>query len=504
MTNPRRRGRPRSTGDLVCSRCGHLTARYRVHWPEGGICHPCFTAATRTYGTCATCPHEGLLPGLTADALPRCRICSGISTPLDCRTCGREGELYRQGNCSRCVLRKDLTALLGDPPLSSPARSLVESLASVERAESIITWMRNPTVQDLLTRIGNGGLQLSHDTFDALPDNGAVRHLRALCVREGLLETRDEAQVDFDRWIPHAIAQAHHPADQLVLHQFAIWHHRARITAIAASGRSANGPTRAAKQEISTSRKFLNHLRQRGLDLQACSQLDIDHWLATGPTTRTLIRTFIAWSVRSQHCPRHLFVARRTANTTPMLTEEVRIQLIRSCLTSDTELRTKVAAILVLLYAQPISKIATLTRDDISRTDTHTMLNLGRQPAPVPAPFDQLLNAYLDTSSQTGTQPNGSNWLFPGGRPGTHLHRTSLMNDLRAMGLDLRGSKNAALRQLVKHAPAPVVAELIGYSHPVIHRHATEAQNGLARYVGLRKSTATTRDQDAQLHSNEN
>lgn len=65
------------------------------------------------------------------------------------------------------------------------------------------------------------------------------------------------------------------------------------------------------------------------------------------------------------------------------------------------------------------------------------------------------------------------------------------MGQLRVMGLDLRGSKNAALRQLVNNTPPPVVADLIGYSHPVVFRHAAEAQQGLARYAGLRARTGT-------------
>jgi len=46
----RSRGRPRSTGNLTCDRCGAATAQIRVIWPDGRICGVCFHHATRTVG----------------------------------------------------------------------------------------------------------------------------------------------------------------------------------------------------------------------------------------------------------------------------------------------------------------------------------------------------------------------------------------------------------------------------------------------------------------------
>lgn len=108
MTETRRRGRPRTTGDIECSRCHHLVARIRVRWPEGQICGPCFTAAARTYGLCSFCGTERLLPGQTPTGSGLCRDCAGITTNFDCGNCGREAERLRGGHCARCILTADL------------------------------------------------------------------------------------------------------------------------------------------------------------------------------------------------------------------------------------------------------------------------------------------------------------------------------------------------------------------------------------------------------------
>jgi antirestriction protein ArdC len=57
------------------------------------------------------------------------------------------------------------------------------------------------------------------------------------------------------------------------------------------------------------------------------------------------------------------------------------------------------------------------------------------------------------------------------------------MQRLRWLGIDLLGSRNTALRELVSEIPAPLVAEMLGYSDQVTQKHAAEAGNTWARYV---------------------
>ena len=148
-----------------------MTAKIRTHWPDGAICGICFTEAMRTYGRCADCGDERLLPGRRGDGRSICRDCAGITRPeMTCVRCGTETERFRAGACVRCVLDEDLTAILrpSAPPDLRLAR-LVQILVNVPRPESIYTWMRAAKARELLGRLGTRELELTPEAFDALP-----------------------------------------------------------------------------------------------------------------------------------------------------------------------------------------------------------------------------------------------------------------------------------------------------------------------------------------------
>ncbi|MDV2477302.1 hypothetical protein F8M49_21580 [Rhodococcus zopfii] len=46
------------------------------------------------------------------------------------------------------------------------------------------------------------------------------------------------------------------------------------------------------------------------------------------------------------------------------------------------------------------------------------------------------------------------------------------MRRLRRLGIDILGARNATLRDLVTQVPAPVAADMLGYSDQVTHHHA--------------------------------
>jgi hypothetical protein len=58
------------------------------------------------------------------------------------------------------------------------------------------------------------------------------------------------------------------------------------------------------------------------------------------------------------------------------------------------------------------------------------------------------------------------------------------MHRLRRLGVNLLGSRNTALQELVSEIPAPLVAEMLGYSDQVTQKHAAGAGNTWAKYVG--------------------
>jgi hypothetical protein len=126
-------------------------------------------------------------------------------------------------------------------------------------------------------------------------------------------------------------------------------------------------------------------------------------------------------------------------------------------------LRSRVAASLMLLYAQPASRLIRLTVDDITRAQDQVFLRLGDPPAPVPEPFATMLRL-ADGRVNMNTAANaGCRWLFPGRRAGQPLNPNSLLPLIRDLGIPAGAGRAAALRQLVLQAPAPVIAKALGY-----------------------------------------
>jgi hypothetical protein len=68
----------------------------------------------------------------------------------------------------------------------------------------------------------------------------------------------------------------------------------------------------------------------------------------------------------------------------------------------------------MLLYAQPLTRILTLTLDGVLRDDGGVTIRLGEPPAPVPEPFASLLLRHARRRLNLTTAP--ARWLFPGRR----------------------------------------------------------------------------------------
>jgi hypothetical protein len=58
-----------------------------------------------------------------------------------------------------------------------------------------------------------------------------------------------------------------------------------------------------------------------------------------------------------------------------------------------------------------------------------------------------------------------------------------MMGQLRALGIDLGGARNTALRSLSEELPPTLVANALGYSFQVIHQHASDAAIPMAGYA---------------------
>ncbi len=495
MTEPRRRGRPRSTSTVgrECGRCHNLVPKIRTTWPEGPICGPCFTAAARTYGQCAFCGAERLLPGRSPTGQDICRDCAGITTNLDCDNCGREAERLRDGYCARCVLTGDLEQILKPhAPPDMRIKRLITELAAVPRPESIITWMRHPVTAALLTKIGSRELQLNHDAFDALPPSRSLEHLREMLVHHHMMPNRGDPRLArFEAWLDQRLETLQPtPAIHTPIEQFARWHHLRRLRENTHPTRNMDNATRCAKQEITEAGKFLRWLLdEHNTTINDLQEAHLDAYLCEGTTTRSTVRNFIQWRARAGIAPP--FKTRyRTARTTPLASSRQRLDLIKSVAEADhVPLSTRIAALVLLLYVTPVSKICELALDDVNTTPSRTTIRVGDTPAPIPEALLPLFHQHLAQRGNHRTMNHQSPWLFPGTRAGQHISEQSLMHRLRSLGIDIQAARNAALHDLTKEVDPASLADLLGYSTKVMNIHAARAAVRMATYPAMKQPT---------------
>jgi hypothetical protein len=94
-----------------------------------------------------------------------------------------------------------------------------------------------------------------------------------------------------------------------------------------------------------------------------CTQHDIDAWFAQPAAIRRVVRPFLAWARRHRHLAVSLQLppSHRREPSTPR-DAELRWDYARRLVDDDTlDPADRVAGALVVLYAQPLTRIATLT-----------------------------------------------------------------------------------------------------------------------------------------------
>jgi hypothetical protein len=469
----------------ACARCGQDRPP-AARWPEGPVCDPCYTAALRHRGRCASCGQQRRLvapPGPGADT---CADCAGIPVTHACTDRGTEDKLYEKGRCARCSLRRRARELLSAGPgtIAAELAGVFDAVTAARQPRSALNWLRKGAGAGLLADVAAGRLAISHDALDAHPHRRPAGYLRHMLTAAGALPPRDEELARAGQWLTQTLEAISPAADRHLVQAYATWQVMRRLRASAAGTARPRTPTAHARNNIRAAVSFLAWLRSRRTELTACRQADVDQWLHTGPSA-CLARGFLAWAAERGHC-RPLTIPPPPRATGPAISQDQRWALTARLL-HDTALdpTDRVAGCLLLLYGQPLSRIAAMTTSQVTRRDDQAFIRLGRHDAPVPVPLaGAVLRLINDGRSYRGAgSPPATTWLFPGHLPGRPITPARLGERLRALGIYAQTGRRAALLNLAAQLPAAVLADLLGLHETTAAKWMHQAGGDWSRYA---------------------
>lgn len=477
--------RPRKASDPAqwAEPCGRCAEHHQIaaRWPEAGICGYCYQQAKRTRGTCA-CGHEGILPGRT-NGQPACRKCSGIRLNVDCLVCGEEDELHSGGRCWTCTLSATVDRLLGQPDSgpASPALELIATaLKSMKRANSGLTWIRQPHVTAFLQQLATSPV-ITHEAIDDLPPSRTREYVRGLLVEHNALPRRDELSARFSVWAENALEQITTIQHRDIIRRYIRWHHQRRMNQM---DEVSQGTFLRSKQSVTVAIKLLNWLNDNGAELTALNQAHLDRWQAEGPTTHGIAARFLEWAKKTSLIDPSLRLQPHRRGTSPRMDATGQTEIVhRLTHANDLSPRDRAAGILVLVFGQHITDIVRLTWDDVTVSEELITISLGTVQIALTQPLDEPWRelAAAPIHDQTAAHPR-SNWVFRGASPGRHLRAATLSVRL-SKAFSSRAARLGTLHELTKLAPVAIIAEALGYSPATIERHAVDSSANYAQYI---------------------
>jgi integrase len=234
--------------------------------------------------------------------------------------------------------------------------------------------------------------------------------------------------------------------------------------------------------------EFCNWLAaEHNMAVDEVTQAHIDLWKSTGPTTRDHILRFIRWAIKAKLVASDLEVTPHRRGTAPRMPIAQQNAVIEKVAHQQTlHPRDRLAAILIIVFAQRAEDVAALTWDKVAITSDTATIDLAGLPIHLPPPLDEPVRALAASNynSQTAAHRN-SPWVFRGYTPGRHIAPTHLRNYLRPVLAALE-ARLGTLNELTQTTPIAILAETLGYSPQTLEAHARASASTYSRYIATR------------------
>lgn len=374
----------------------------------------------------------------------------------------------------------------GDPQAVATLEPLLGQLGQHHNPRSATAWLTRSPAAPTLRAMLSGEVAISHDTLDQHNVGQATAYLRSWLVAHQILAPREELLARYEHWAQQALkALGDHP-DGVHLTAYARWKVGADYARKLRTGRARPSSGRGYYANLRVAISFAQWLHDQQLTLEQTRQAQLDEWL-TGPPSRALpTRAFLSWTRTAGLTPQ-LHVSRpapRSTNTPVDHTTRLQ-QAHRLLHDNDTELSTRIAGTLLLLYGQLVTRIVRLRLDDLTIGESEEVrLRLGGDPVRITGPLAMLLRQQQHRAHD--------HWLFPGAKPGTHIGPERVRRRLRQLGISPQTARPGALLALAVTVPAPILAELLGYHNDTTNHWRRAAAGDWARYASLASTPTTT------------
>jgi hypothetical protein len=490
----------------VCRRCRELTyyARHpcalcgehrRAAWrsPIGAVCGRCMDRHLGARAICECC-EELRRPATFDPARVLCADCANAEPHHVCRLCGAEDQRFEDRICTRCQLKRRIDGLAdaGSPDAVMRMRPYLDALIASPQPRSALLWLRASPAAEILCAMIAGSLEIGHETLDDLEHgrSDATTFLRAALVEHGVLPPRSERLERLRRWVEAQLQALPESEDRARVRSYASWKLLRDVAGRAEHNDLNANAAGSARARLRSAIEVTTWLHEQDRTLVDLRQDLLEGWMLEGGSSRLAVAGFIEWLRKTKvitglHVPR----APRPLKLNTVQ-DSKRWALLRRLLADEAlDLRERVAGGLLLLYAQPITKITRLRREDVTLNDEdQVLIALGQEPIPLPAPLATLAirlrdaAAPLATTAATTTNP----WLLPGRKLGRPITPHALSRRLSALGVPAVAARTTALAHLLHTVPPAVLAQLIGMSAHSTERYSTALRTDYSRYLALR------------------
>lgn len=419
--------------------------------------------------------------------------CSRCNDEAMCRHAGKTGPPV----CLRCLAMQRLDGLLTGPDgtIAPAFDGLRDAFIGAHQPRSLMTWLERSPGAVLLARLATGQIDLDHTALDQLDQTPALHHLRQLLIACGALPERDPYVAAVEHAIRRHEATLASGANQRALRAYGTWHELAGLRRRWPAGDTSPAAAIGAQDRLRVAAGLLRHLEACDIPLDQLDQPMLDAWLAAGTSTRGHARPFVLFASRRGLAPAGLDVPQsrsRDQTASPPLADQQRWQLARRMLHDDTlDPADRVVGALVLLYAQPLSRIARLTLTDIADRGDRLTLTFGKDDLEIPEPLAGLLRQlpWRRQIGPSGVVPDADRWLFPGRQAGRHIHPDHLRHRMLDLGIPPRAARQAALLQLAREVPAAVLADTLNIDVGTATRWAARSGANWTGYAADRLRT---------------